>query len=412
MDKSDWLRSILGMMLLGWLLTFGSGCSRPPPESSAPPPPPPAPESSFGEEETFFGETLPEDFTALGIRPIFDPDSDYGGIIAERHEHYRLVRVFYGTDRRRSGELEPNDFYSGDRGSLEFGSAYVSIPERHRPGALESPSVWRLEFREDPEKHVVLMAVVPEDQETVFGQMGQIGERMGRNDVFVFVHGFNVTFKDASRRAAQLSHDMGFPGIPFLYSWPSRGSLSPLAYTADHANATWTADNLKAVLRALAEDECLGDIHLVAHSMGNHATLTALSQLSSEPNPPQLRTLVLAAPDFDADLFQRDIAPRLSQVAGQILLYASSGDRALQVSRNVWNTHRLGDSGRNIVVASGIETIDASGIDLTMLGHSYFGSVQDVMEDLSKVIFERLPAPERGLAERTHPAGVFWAIGE
>lgn len=391
------------------------GCSAPPPDASAPPPPPPPappPPPPPPDEETLFGQTLPESFEELGFDPRFDPDSDYGGIIHRRREHYRVVRVFYGTDRRRSGSGEPADFYSADRGTLEFGSALVSIPERHRPGALESPSIWRLEFREDPEKHVVLLNVFPTDRDSVMKQMGDIGEALGRDDVFFFVHGFNQTFRDAARRTAQLAHDLAFPGIPFFYSWPSQGSLAPLAYTADHANANWTVDNLKQVLRTMQQNERLGRIHLVAHSMGNQAVLTALTQLAQESDPPRISTLVLAAPDFDADLFQRDVADKLVRISEQIILYASSDDRALQVSRNVWNTSRLGDTGTGIVVAPGVDTIDTSGVDLTVLGHSYYGSVQNVMEDLASAITRRLPPAQRNLIERTHPVGIFWAITE
>ena len=35
-------------------------------------------------------------------------------------------------------------------------------------GNLESPSVWKLEFHEDPEKHVVLLSVARESSDQFF----------------------------------------------------------------------------------------------------------------------------------------------------------------------------------------------------------------------------------------------------
>ena len=47
--------------------------------------------------------------------------------------------------------------YGPERGKLELGTCEVSIPKLHEVGELESPSVLRLEFREDPDRHVVLL---------------------------------------------------------------------------------------------------------------------------------------------------------------------------------------------------------------------------------------------------------------
>src|SRR5207244_2622133 len=78
---------------------------------------------------------------------------------ANRTRTYAVVRVFYATDRSPTGTPIPAAFYGADRGSLVYGKCDVSIPRDHRMGALEAPSVWRFEFRQDPDKHVVLLAV-------------------------------------------------------------------------------------------------------------------------------------------------------------------------------------------------------------------------------------------------------------
>ncbi len=69
------------------------------------------------------------------------------------------VRVFYGTDRMKTGKKEPSGFYGSGRASgLQLGLCIVTIPMDRRIGHLDSPSIWRLEFREDPAKHVIWTA--------------------------------------------------------------------------------------------------------------------------------------------------------------------------------------------------------------------------------------------------------------
>ena len=52
---------------------------------------------------------------------------------------------------------------------------------------------------------------------------------------------------------------------------------------------------------------------------------------------------------------------------------------------------------QHIVVVPGIETIDVSGIDLSLLGHSYYGDNESMLRDLYQVVRSRLPAPQRHL---------------
>jgi len=60
-------------------------------------------------------------------------------------------------------------------------------------------------------------------------------ENANEQEAFIFIHGFNVTFKDAARRTAQIAHDLNFQEAPIMYSWPSKGR--PTEYVADRTTA-------------------------------------------------------------------------------------------------------------------------------------------------------------------------------
>ncbi|MBW3597308.1 MAG: alpha/beta hydrolase [Planctomycetes bacterium] len=284
--------------------------------------------------------------------------------------------------------------YGDGRGTLETGVCRVSIPKDHRAGEIESPSVFRLEFREDPEKHVAILEAMVYEPDAFFGRMRETMAGAARRELLVFVHGYNVPFDGAVRRTAQIAHDLKFPGAAVCYSWPSHGGL--LLYAADENNVEWTAPHLKEFLAQLREESGADAINLVAHSMGTRALTDVLRDFARETQEQGaiFHQVVLAAPDIDAEIFRRDLAPALARTAERVTLYASSNDQALMASRKLHAYPRAGESGPNLVVAPGIDTIDVSAIDTSLLGHSYYGDNDSIIADLFRLVHESLP-PER-----------------
>ena len=294
-----------------------------------------------------------------------------------------------------SGELAPDEFYGNQRGGVELGTCEVSIPERHELGELEGPSILRLDFHENPERHVVLLQVTPQSPDEFFADCRRRVADSKSGEALVFVHGYNVSFEDAARRTAQLAYDLQFDGAPFFYSWPSQAGL--LKYSIDETNVVWTVPHLKEFLVEVVRKSGARSVHLIAHSMGNRALTSALYNLSYElgGNAKVFRQVILTAPDIDADVFRRDIAPAIVKTADRVTLYASSKDEALTLSKKVHGYPRAGDSGSDLVVVPGIDTIDVSAADTSLLGHSYYGSNDTVLADLAQLLLEAKPPDQR-----------------
>ena len=347
------------------------------------------------------GEGAGDDFrgTALVKRP------DVG--------RYLVVPVWYATDRKRTASPEPRDWYGGDRGALSYGRVEVSIPDSHEKGKLEKPRMFRLEFRENPEKHVVLLSVDEFDVAAWKLDIGQSVRACAARDVLLFIHGYNVDFECAARRAAQFAYDLEFQGLCVLYSWPSEGAT--LKYTVDEDNAMWTVDHFEEVLTALMTEVGATSVHAVAHSMGSRVLAEGLRRIDVGALPAAsaaLREVVFAAPDINADTF-RNFMKRFHTRAGRFTLYASSGDKALECSQKLHKYSRAGDAGDGIVITSGLETVDASAVDTTVLGHSYFCENRVIIQDLFNLIMkgEGSATPRFGLTSRATPAGTYWVMG-
>lgn len=341
---------------------------------------------------------------------------------------FAVVRLFYATDRQATGQNVPSRFFGKEQsaqGKLSMGTCEVSIPRDHRIGELEHPSIWRLEFSEDPEKHVVLLRVNPQSENAYWADVRNRVEGSRKKEAFVFVHGYNTTFEDAARRTAQLAYDLTFEGAAILYSWPSYGELAD--YAKDENNVYWTVPHLANFLKALALHTAAKTIHLIAHSMGNRAVSYALQSLAREEAenirwnnqaienraftyqefraPCKMHHVVLTAPDIDANTF-KELAKDVKSVSDRVTLYVSPFDKALALSKRFHGNPRLGET---ISVIPGIDTIDASSVDTSLIGHGYYAENTSVLTDIFYLLKDdKAPGDRFGMRPVARPDGTYY----
>ena len=276
-------------------------------------------------------------------------------------------------------------------------------------GTLERPSLFRLEFRENPEKHITLLAVEALDGASWRDALADFSASRSSRRGMVFVHGFNVSFDDAALRAGQITYDLGFDGVPFLYSWPSLGSLS--SYTIDESNVEWTAANLRNFLRQAYGAGRLDELVVIAHSMGSRALSRVVAEIVSDSrlsSRMKISHLILAAPDIDAEVFVRDLLPKMGGPL-KVTIYTSSKDKALDASRQLHGYDRLGYIQGAVRAARVADVIDASEVDTSLLGHSYYGDHRSVIADMFGLISLAQPIEKRfGLKRRYHGDVRYW----
>ncbi|MFH6772955.1 alpha/beta hydrolase [Gaetbulibacter aestuarii] len=310
-----------------------------------------------------------------------------GKAMAEAPSKFIKLPVYFATDRNYVKTENLNDVFGTERSKLKYGICQVSIPNSHDVGQVESPSIWRFEFSEDPSKHVMIQNINVLDKEKFFKSLSKSIKKSPRKSSFLFVHGYNTSFSEAAKRTAQISYDLKFDGRAVFYSWPSQASM--FKYSKDEANIEWSKYNIKRFLEDYITRSGAEDIYLVAHSMGNRGLTKALVELFNEK--PELnkniKEVILAAPDIDADVFKNDIAPQMvSDINKPITLYVSADDLALRASKLLHGNPRAGDSEDGVVLLNGVETIDATGIDTSFLCHSYFADTNSIISDIFDLI--------------------------
>jgi esterase/lipase superfamily enzyme len=320
---------------------------------------------------------------------------------------FATVRLFYGTNRAATGLLKPAQFYGTARGDLQYGFLDVTIPQIHQEAELETQPRWvdyTFAAGQTPmrARYVLLDSVTPLAKEDFVHALRQQVAGAPSKDVFIFVHGFNNTFEDAARRAAQLAYDMDFDGTPMLYSWPSQGSAT--AYAVDEAAVGISGRKMADFIETVVAQSGAEHIHLIAHSMGNRALIEALQTYLAKRAPDNRRRifgqLVFTAPDVDRDYFT-DAVEALRGAAERTTLYASDNDYALRSSQFLHGAPRAGTAGDVIVRLAGLDSIDMSAVPADSLGHSYFAANAGAIYDIFRLLWRGDPPPQRcGMSDR------------
>ena len=361
----------------------------------------------YQEASQFFHRTPPPEAPALGA---YRPPGDvaFPG---------QQLLVFFGTNRAQDIN-HAGSFGSAMSTEQSLGFAivdlsYDALTATTRAGGTE------LLKKSDP-RYLMIRTVRTVGADEI---LSEIRPRIAKSKAFareaiVFVHGFDVSFDDALRRAAQLEHDLAFDGAVFVYSWPSRGQLSEVDYFADQATSLSTAPNLRAFLQFVVAKSGASVVHLIAHSMGSPVLLAALTDLQSDPNWADLHIgqVILAAPDMDAKQFA-DAIPRLRNVASGITMYASSSDRALLASQfvNRKQSSRAGFiSTAGPTVVDGVDTIDVTeaGTDVFSVNHSAYAESSALIEDIKHLLQGQRPPDRREptMEKSTAPGGTYWRL--
>ena len=108
--------------------------------------------------------------------------------------------------------------------------------------------------------------------------------------------------------------------------------------------------------------------------------------------------IVFVAADVYVEMFEQKF-PKMSGIGKLKTSYASKADRALLLSSWLHRATRIGITRGEPFRRKGMETIDASMVDTSLLslGHSYFVDKRAVLTDLGFLLREGLPAARRGL---------------
>ncbi len=302
--------------------------------------------------------------------------------IAMPYDNTQMVAVNFVSNRQVTGEAPDcsDGYYSVELGPKRHGLCLVNVPRAHEVGSIDATGG-------DPQRHehFIVTRHQPLAEADFYATLDK-----DPSDILVFVHGFNVKFREAVLRSAQIAYDAKFQGSVVLFSWPAGarpGFLASLrmdlTYRENRDRAAQSVAAMRETLERLAATK--RRIHVVVHSMGHQVVIPAAAALADSGAKQIMHELVFTAPDF-AEAEFRALAPKLRQVARRITLYCSPADNALRVSVRVNENKRVGQCSR----IDGMDVINVNLIDSPLfwvggLGHGYYSS-RAILTDLFQLL--------------------------
>jgi esterase/lipase superfamily enzyme len=349
---------------------------------------------------------------------------------------YDDLRILYATGRKPSDTPDQRPFYLNDSGFIvRLGQARVKAA----PAGSDWETVRRISLAKNrsqdypleiisvtetgvlPSTYSFLTRAVPDLATSDHGGRPfaeLVNQRMAASnhkEVYVYVHGFRVTFDIPVLVAAELWHFIGYRGAMIAYTWPSTPSV--FAYLSDLEAAVIIARKLRLFFTYLAAETEVERIHIVGFSAGSRLVVRALSQmalLKADKTAEQIRrevrigNVIIIGGDISHEEFGTSMADGLLRIPERTTIYVSSADRALVWARRLFRRERLGQMweadlpprSQNFLRAHPslefVDVTEAAG-STSGNGHSYFRDSPWVSSDLLMLLAYDLGAAERGL---------------
>ena len=369
------------------------------------------------------------------------------------------VRLFYITDRVPEDDEEGNLRYGYGRSpSLAFGTAVVDLGmgitweellEASRTQTRSKKAVLKLgvikeifrtpdlplPYKEVDGRIIVQPDLLVEDKTAREVFRHTLTEQLAltpRKEVFIYVHGFDNSFKDAAFVMAEFWHFLGRIGVPMIYTWPA-GYPGLFGYTYDRESSEFTIYHLRETLSFLASFPEVEKIHLIAHSRGTGVAIAAVRELTISARATgidpkakfKIHNLVLVAPDLDVQVaVQRIAGDKLDYSVNRFTIYTSLADEAIGVAEWLFSSPRgrvgtLGMENVSEVLKAALEFSPKSVKHINYspapnsptgsYGHSYFRTAPTVSSDLVLMLRDDLDAGTPGRPLKPMGLG-FWRI--
>jgi esterase/lipase superfamily enzyme len=284
--------------------------------------------------------------------------------------------IFFVTDRE---PLDDNQLFSGERASDANNASVITS------GVISNPVNKASEAR-CSSRQALIKAV-----------KSRFDPKRPRQ-VLVYVHGYYTSFVTAAENALALQKGLRFPGPVVVYSWPSR-KTSALAYSTDEANAEWSMPHFTRFLGNINKAFPGMPVSLAGYSLGSRFVTGGIAFYRREGCGNCFGRAVLFAPDvYTADL--RDALTSSNLCSGRPL-----------ESEKFHHNQRAGQAGGNLILCSGVDTVDVS--YLKSGGKSGHGYLLDprVLQDAASAFAGVSPAsPARGLKQVSRDGGIYYEL--
>lgn len=278
--------------------------------------------------------------------------------------------VYCATNRLEYRDKDGSRRFSAKIGPLRYLKYDLTIDPMHKPGRIGDINIAR---------------------ETTVSKRTALFDQLRRTSdagILIFIHGFYVGHRESVQRAAQIANELDYHGVIFAFSWPSLCRFNRSAYLQDRKTLD---DSVQAVHKFLKEMTARiphRKIHILAHSLaGRLISKMVMRWNAGDRSNARFANIVFAAPDVDAQDFQKQFAKPLTGAATKLTICFSKCDPLLGYAQTYNNNRpRLGRSGIDAKSHPGIHVIDYTNLGCSFGTHNFYREHPELLKQIRAVL--------------------------
>jgi esterase/lipase superfamily enzyme len=343
----------------------------------------------------------------------------------EIQDDYRILELFYATDRRAVHKDDELYFTAHLDKQLTTGTFKASI----RPGLKMSRMVpKKVRGRGD----VGVEEVKELGEEDFLKRLASAVENSPHQSLLVLVFGYKDNFELTAIKAAYFAYflDMNTPIL--VFDWPGSYLGAMRGYGKAWSSATASGEQLGKLLAKIIREVKPKKLWLESSSLGCQVVCNAFEWMCQQPDladpEPELTNVVMAAPDVSQDEFDLKFKDEINSLSKQLTVYVASNDRALLMAQVLDQEKKLGrqsaqvesndqfEEAKDLLYLKSLDPKRISIIDVTLVnraggGHTYYIETPEFYDDFYLRLFDEAVPHNRHLYLVNVKEGVaYWVI--
>ena len=342
-----------------------------------------------------------------------------------QREGQGTYRHFYVTNRiPDAGNDSVDGRFTAERSpELTFGHFDISIRPTLGLGMMLNPTDW---FQNE---EIQLDDVVDLGESVFLQELRKTVDQTPQRSLLIVVHGFRERFPSALRKTAFVSSVLDINTPVMVFDWPGNQGSSLRGYRSARAVADASGSELARTLELVVREVSPDRLAIIANSMGGQVIVKAFSELYKESDfadaGVEIDTVVLTAPDVDHEDFNQQFKDQIRALSRQVVVYVSSNDRALLISRLINRGLRAGESTLSPDMFAEAEMIsqlvepdsdlitliDVTPINRTRNFHNFSLETPEFFDDLfQRLTSDEAPRNRRIYRVRSPEGNVYWVL--
>ena len=320
---------------------------------------------------------------------------------SEADGDYRIIQLFYATNRQAREQDGALDFSSNMAKGLTVGTLKASIS----PGIkIERAVPKRLKKR----GAVGVEEVVKLSDEDFIKSLATAVENSPHKSLLVFVYGYHDNFEMTAIKASYFAYLLDVNTPILLFDWPGDRWSARGVYRKAEATATASGPYLGSLLAKIIREVKPKKLWLESSSLGCQVVCKAFEWMYQQDDladsEAEISHVVLAAPDVSKNEFNNKFKDEIVALADKLTAYVSSNDRALLMARVVDREKKLGlqkvaleqddqfEEAKDLLslkplAPDRITIIDVTPVNKAKGGHTYYIETPEFYDDFYMRLF-------------------------